>query len=146
MPAPRNHRYDGPAAPLTYSQHYGREHSLVVNDETPDDTFHSKMNNKQKVEYVCRTLGLPPAAFFVDVPFPLEDWVVSDNMSLMISGLYVNYLRVRFYGMLIGEELVPESSPAWIEHAKAEFWRYAFNSALSKRQTGILLDDMRVLN
>lgn len=147
MLSPRNHgNYSGPAVPLSYSQHYGREHDSVVNDAEPDDSFYSKVSNKAKAAYICKAAGVPPRAFYVDVAFPVEDWAVSGDVGLITSGLYLADLRRQFYALLLREGLVAENSPAWAEHGKAEFWAHAFNFALARRTSGALPIDPRVLH
>ncbi len=147
MPAPRNHGYyDGPAVPLSYSQHYGSEHDSVVADAAPDESFYSKISNKAKAAYICKAIHMPARAFFVDVAFPVDDWVTSGDVGLITSGLYLADLRRQFYALLLREGLVAENSPAWAEHGKAEFWAHAFNFALARRTTGALPMDPRVLH
>lgn len=146
MSITRDCNYRGPDSALTYSQYYGDEHARVVDDQSPDAAFYSKISNAAKVDFICRAVGLHKRAFYVDVPFPIEDWAQSGEQGLIMSGLYLADLRRQFYGRLLREKIVPESSPAWLAHGKAEFWSYAFNHALARKNSGEFPIDTRVLN
>lgn len=146
MSPPRNYGYLGPANAITYSRHYRDIHDRIVNDITPDSSFHSHISNSAKVEYICRAVGMPQHLFHLDTPFPIEDWAASNDTGLITCGLYLTDLRRRFFGHLIYTKTVPENSTAWAEHAKAEFWSFSFNFALNRRNSGDLPMDERVLN
>lgn len=146
MPASRNYGYHGPATAVTYSQHHRDVHDRIVKDDRPDNSYFSKIANTEKVAYICRAVGIPASLFNIDTPFPIEDWALSGDAGLLNCGLYLNDLRRQFYGKLLNTGAVPENSPAWAEHAKAEFWSFSFNFAVIRRSSGDLTIDSRVLN
>lgn len=145
MSDPRNHDH-GPERVPSYGHQFGLIHDRVVGDGTPDHTFHSKISNKQKTDYVCAALRLDPRAFNLDLPFPLEDWAASDDLSLINAGLYFADLKRQFYETLLTEHKEMERTPAWAILAEAEFWNVEFNRTLVKRTTGSVMMDGRVLN
>lgn len=145
MPDPRNHGH-GPERTPSYGHQFGALHDRVVGDEAPDSTFYSKISNRKKVDYICKSLRLAPHAFHLDLPLPLEDWALSDDLSLINCGLYFADLRRQFYEQLFYENDGLKDSPAFGRHAESEFWNHEFNRILAQRQQGALIPDPRVLN
>lgn len=147
MPDPRNHGLgDGPERIPSFGHQYGALHDRVVGDETPDDSFYTKVSNKQKVDYICQAIRIAPNAFHLDLPLPLEDWSLSEDMSLINSGLYIADMRRQFYEVLLNEHVALRNGPAFGNHAESEFWAFEFNRLIAKRRQGIMLPDPRLLN
>jgi hypothetical protein len=142
---PRNDGH-GPERVPSYGHQFGALHDRVVGDESPDTTFYSKISNKRKVDYICKALRLAPHAFHLDLPLPLEDWALSDDLSLINCGLYFADLRRQFYGRVIQENPSLENSPMFAMQGEAEYWNHEFNKILAQRQQGSLIADGRVLH
>lgn len=136
----------GPDRSPSYGHQFGPLHDSVVGDTSPDETFFTKVSNKAKVDYIVQALRLDPKAFHLDLPFPLEDWTMSDDMSLINAGLYFADLRRQFFARLLAEQPDLQTSDAWAIHADAEYWNHTFNTLLVKRRQGILIGDSRVLH
>jgi hypothetical protein len=147
LPDPRNHDHgSGPERVVSYGHRFGPLHDRVVGDESPDDSFFSKISNKAKVDYICHALRIAPNAFHLDLPLPLEDWAHSEDISLINCGLYFADLRRQFYERLLFENVALRTTPAFDLHGEAEFWNFEFNRILTRRRQGVLLADPRVLN
>jgi len=142
----RNPGPGGPDRVPSYGHQFGALHDRVVGDESPDVTFYTKVSNRQKVDYICKALRMAPQSFNLDLPLPLEDWALGEDMSLINSGLYFADLRRQFYGRQLRDQPELEQSPAWEAHADSEFWNHEFNRVLAKRSRGELINDGRVLN
>lgn len=136
----------GPERTPSYGHQFGALHDRVVGDATPDTTFYSKISNKNKVDYICKALRLEPHAFHLDLPFPLEDWALSEDMSLINSGLYFADLRRQFYARVLAEKPDLMNSPMFAALGESEFWNHEFNRVLAQRQNGALISDGRVLH
>ncbi|AFU88050.1 hypothetical protein CcrColossus_gp180 [Caulobacter phage CcrColossus] len=145
MSDPRNPDH-GPARIPSYGHKYGLLHDRIVGDKDPDSTFHSKISNHAKTEYICQALRLDPRAFNLDLPFPLEDWNSSSDMSLINAGLYFTDMRRQFFEALVAEHAEHRHGDAWVKQGEAEFWCVEFNRTLHKRLSGIVIGDSRVLN
>lgn len=147
MPHPRNHGHgNGPARIPSYGHRYGLLHDRILSDDRPDDTFYSKVSNRDKTNYVCQTLRITPNSFHLDLPLPFEDWALSDDMSLLNAGLFVADMRRQFYEALMTEHKELRDSPAFANHADAEFWNHEFNRLIAKRKHGVHLPEPRILN
>jgi hypothetical protein len=147
VPDPRNqgHR-DRPQRIPSFGHQFDALHASVVGDDREDRSFYTGISHKAKVSYICEALRLSRGAFNLDLPLPLEDWALSDDMSLITSGLYVGVLRREFYERLFGERPDLRHGAAWAHHADAEFWSSEFNRIIHKRGQGVLIEDARVLN
>lgn len=144
---PRNHgERGGPDRSPSYGHRFGPLHDAVVGDTEPDETFYTKVSNKAKVDYIVQALRLDPKAFHLDLPFPLDDWHLSDDMSLINCGLYFADLRRQFFARLLKAEPDLQATDAWTIHADAEYWNNMFNTILVKRRQGILINESRVLH
>lgn len=144
---PRNDDHgNGPERVPSYGHKYGALHDRVVGNQEPDETFHSHISNKLKVDYICKTLRLAPYAFHLDLPFPLEDWALSDDAGLINAGLYFSDLRRQFYEQLLREHRELENGPVFHAHGEAQFWNHEFNRVLNRKHSGVLLVDTRVLH
>lgn len=120
-------------------------HDRICNDDAPDRRYAGNMTNKLKVEFVCNVMGYPSKVFDLELPFPVEDWLASDDNSKVVSGLYLNDLRVQFFSDLA--ETGPEAKQrVWKPLAEAEFWKFQFNNMLHRRMHGQVLRDNRVLH
>jgi hypothetical protein len=147
LPDPRNHGHgSGPQRIASYGHQFGPLHDRIVGDQNPDDSFYSKISNKEKVDYICHALRVAPNAFHLDLPLPLEDWAHSDDLSLINCGLYFADMRRQFYERLLNEHKELRMSTAFGNHAEAEFWNFEFNRILARRRQGMLLADTRSLN
>lgn len=143
----RNHGDgDGPCRAPSYGHRYERLHDDLLSDETPDEAFQSRISNKDKVAYIAGALRLNPDHFHLDLPLPLDDWQLSDDLSLICAGLYFSYLRAQFFERLLAEQPDLTRSEAWGLHAQAEYWNRAFNREYGKRVHGVLLPDARALH
>lgn len=120
-------------------------HREVCSDQTRDDRFTGNVSNAQKTRYICIVLDYPENAFDLDVPFPIEDWMATDNNGLINAGLYISDLRVQFYGAVLRHTRA-KGGPVWVKHADAEFWRDAFNAQSHMRMFGALIEDEREIN
>lgn len=143
MPDPRNDGHGGPERVPSYGHQFGAIHDRIVGDQTPDESFYSKVSNAQKAEYVCRALRLDPKAFNLDLPLPLEDWALSDDVSLLRSGLFLADMRRQFYATILREHKELERTQAWQNHAEAEFWNHEFNRIIAQKRDGALILDPR---
>jgi hypothetical protein len=142
----QEHQASGPDRTPSYGHRYGQLHDTICGDESPDETFFSKISNKAKVDYIVTALRLDPRAFHLDLPLPVEDWSLSDDMGLINAGLYLSDLRRQFFARLINMKPDLKRSSAFVKHGEAEFWAHEFNGLLSKRTSGRLLPDPRVLH
>lgn len=145
MSDPRNHD-NGPVRIPSYGHKYGLLHDRIVGDTDPDPTFFSKISNHAKTDYICEALRLDPRAFNLDLPFPLEDWAGSEDMSLINSGLYFADMKRQFFEALIVAHPEHRTGEAWVKQGEAEFWSYEFNRTLHKRTSGAVIKDPRVLH
>lgn len=145
MPDPRTHD-QGPVRVASYGHEYGYLHDRIVGDEKPDDTLSTRRSNRAKVDYICTALRIDPTTFHLDIPFPLEDWLMSDDMSLLTSGLYFACLRREFLETLLETTPALRQTEAFKQHADAQYWNFAFNFHVTKRNTGELVSDPRVLH
>lgn len=147
MPDPRNddHR-DGPSRVPSFGHKFDVLHASVVGDEREDKSFYNGISHRDKVNYICEATRLPRGAFNLDLPLPLEDWALSEDMSLIMAGLYTSVMRREFYEHLFVEEPGLRHGAAWTHHAEAEFWGTEFNRLIHKRNQGLLMEDWRVLN
>lgn len=145
MPDPRNPGH-GPDRIPSYGHKYGALHDRIVGEQAADDNFYNGINNHTKAEYICKALRLLPIAFHLDLPLPMEDWALSDDISLIYSGLYFSDLRRQFYGTLIRQNPELLNSEAFQIESEAQFWTNEFNRILLKRKEGILIVEQRVLH
>ena len=143
MRHPRNHGDGGPQRVPSYGHQYDELHASVVDDDAPDESFQSKISNKAKVAYITEVLRLDPAHFHLDLPLPLDDWQLSDDLSLISAGLYFSNLRRQFFARLLDDKPELATSEAWTNHATAEYWNLAFNREYGKRVLGMLIPDAR---
>lgn len=120
-------------------------HDAICFDDTPDRRYTGGMTNAVKTQYICHILGYPPNGFDLDLPFPVEDWMASDDQSLINCGLYLNDLRSQFYQAMMRESGATRGS-LFLKHGNAEFWRFAFNAESHQRLMGNILMDDRTLN
>lgn len=120
-----------------------RVHDLILANKSPDKTYAKGISNAQKVEFICGVLAHRPSAFDLELPFPLEDWIASDDNSLVCAGLYLNDLRLQFYQALALDEAKDES--VFVRVGEAEFWHFAFNRQVNRRLNGVLMQDGRAL-
>jgi hypothetical protein len=135
MPDPRPENQDGGRR--------NRIHDLIVGDPREDVRYARKLSNRDKTHFLCGVLRHPPQAFDLDLPFPVEDWVASDDNSLLVAGLYLSDLRLQFYAAL---EVKPDDEHGFVRQGEAEFWHHAFNVMVERRSNGVLVSDGRVLN
>ncbi|USN14859.1 hypothetical protein PAPPERLAPAPP_04900 [Brevundimonas phage vB_BpoS-Papperlapapp] len=143
----RNHGDgDGPQRIPSYGHQYDKLHAAVLSDDSPDEAFQSRISNKDKVAYIAEALRLHPDHFHLDLPLPLDDWQLSDDLSLISAGLYFSYLRTLFFARLLDENPELTTTEAWSNHAAAEYWNRAFNREYGKRVHGILLPDSRAVH
>ncbi len=140
MPDPRNY----PERGASYGHQYEKLHKRVVEDVRPDDTFNSKVPNNNKVEYICEALRLKRRDFNLDLPLPIEDWLESDDMSMLIAGLYFVDLRRQFYEVLMNTHHELAREEPWTRHAACEFFSHQFSDRLARKQSGYILSDDRV--
>lgn len=143
MPDTRNENA-GPARTPAFAHRFEGQHARVVSNDRPDLSFHNNISNKAKVAYICEVLRLEPGQFRLDLPFPVEDWALSDDRAILNCGLYLNDLRLQFYGGLIHEDRARERSELWARHAEAEYWAPTFNGLVTRRGAGVLQPDTRV--
>jgi hypothetical protein len=143
LPSPRNHGAGPERVPL-YGHQFGVIHDRIVGSTAPDETFYSKISNNSKVEYICVALRMRPHAFHLDLPFPVEDWAASEDVSMNNCGLYLAELRRQFFGALLEEHPEFERTPVWLKYGEAEYWGQEFNHLVTKRRTGNLILDGRV--
>ncbi|AFO71696.1 hypothetical protein CcrKarma_gp143 [Caulobacter virus Karma] len=120
-----------------------RIHDLIVGDPREDARYARKLSNRDKTMFVCGVLNHPASAFDLDLPFPIEDWIASDDNSLVCAGLYLTDLRLQFY-----EALAPaqDDEQAFVRQGEAEFWYHRFNVMIERRAHGVLVTDGRVLH
>uniref|UniRef100_A0AB74UNF5 Uncharacterized protein n=1 Tax=Caulobacter phage BL57 TaxID=3348355 RepID=A0AB74UNF5_9VIRU len=118
-------------------------HDLIIADPRADERYTRKLSNRDKAAFVCGVIGHPPAAFDLDLPFPVEDWIASDDNSLVVAGLYLSDLRVQFYEAL---EVKPDDEAGFVRQGEAEFWYHGFNVMVERRAHGVLVTDGRVLH
>lgn len=133
----------GPERAPSYGHQYDELHAAVLTDDAPDDAFQSKISNKAKAAYIAEALRIAPAHFHLDLPLPLDDWQLSDDLSLISAGLYFSNLRRQFFERLLDENPDLATTEVWTNHATAEYWNTAFNAEYAKRSYGILLPDAR---
>ena len=144
MRNPRNHSDGvGPERVPSYGHQYDVLHADVLSDDAPDDAFQSKISNKEKVAYIAEALRLNPAHFHLDLPLPLDDWQLSDDLSLISAGLYFSNLRRQFFSRLLDENPDLALTEAWTNHATAEYWNITFNREYGKRVFGVLVPETR---
>lgn len=120
-------------------------HARICGDDSADKRYVNGLSNAAKAQYICKAIGYPQGVFNIEVPFPIEDWLISDDQSLICSGLYLNDLRCQFYAG-VEAEMPEQKERVWPKAGEAEFWQHAFNTTMQKRQVGRLLDDYRVLH
>lgn len=139
MPIPRPH------GERISPEQRGIIHKAICGDNTPDPRFGTELSNADKVRYICGVIGYPQAIFDLEVPFPLEDWMASEDNSLMFAGLYLSALRFEFYERQLKIDKKLEGA-LFKEVAETEFFNFAFRQLLRKRTTGNYVPDDRVLN
>lgn len=122
-----------------------QHHDAVCGDDTADKRYQNGLTNRQKTKFICEVLRHPEAAFDLDLPFPVEDWIASDDNSLVVAGLYLSDLRKQFYGRLIDGKVNPETD-LWQAMAEAEFWQHSFNVMVTRRLHACLIVDGRTLH
>lgn len=120
-----------------------RTHDLILASTAPDKTYAKGITNAQKTAFICDVVAHRREAFDLELPFPMEDWIASDDNSLVCAGLYLNDMRLQFYQVLAQDEEKDEQ--AFIRVAEAEFWHFAFNKQVNRRLNGILMQDGRAL-
>lgn len=145
-PSRQAHPAEGPERVPCYGHLYDALHKSILSDDAPDDAFMSKISNKAKVDYITQALRLDPAHFHLDLPLPLDDWQLSDDMSLISAGLYFSNLRRQFFARLMAQDPALEVTDVWTNHATAEYWNDAFNREFGKRSFGVLLPETRSLH
>lgn len=125
-----------------------RLHAGVCGDQEPDRRYAAaNLSNLKKVEYICGVLNYPQAAFDLDLPLPIEDWLASDDLSIVSSGLYLSDLRTQFYGrILASDEEDLDKTDAWAKQGQAEWWQFRFNQLLNRRRSAAFIKDPRVLH
>lgn len=142
----RNHGDGGgPRRVPSYGHQYDELHDAVLSDDSPDEAFQSRISNKDKAAYIADALRLNPAHFHLDLPLPLDDWHLSDDLSLISAGLYFSYLRAQFFARLLDADPELMRTEAWRLHAEAEYWNRAFNHIYGKRVYGVILPEWRTL-
>lgn len=132
--------------PLEYHHRYGIVHDAIVNDTAPDEDYFTKINNRSKADYICKSNNISPMMFNVELPLPFEDWAASDDLSKVTSALYFMDLRAQFYARLMRDDKSLKDSAVFVKHAEAEFWMGASNFFLNKKTSGKLMISDRVLH
>ncbi|USN15422.1 hypothetical protein KIKIMORA_02760 [Brevundimonas phage vB_BpoS-Kikimora] len=131
--------------PLSFAHRYGDLHAKLIQDENADEAFTTGISNAGKVRFIGVALGLDPELIHLDMPFTVEDWMVSDDASKLYAGLYLCELRRRFFVSLFREEPALRQGDAWRQHAEAEHWAQAFHRKLHLRENGTVVPDSRTL-
>jgi hypothetical protein len=137
------HQGHGPERVPSFGHQFGDLHEKIVDSVAPDDTFYSKISNREKVQYICGVTRMAPKAFHLDLPLPLEDWAHTDDVSLVNCGLYFSDMRRQFYDTLLRDHEELRQGRAWKLHAESEFWAFEFNCLLAKMRQGVILTDPR---
>lgn len=120
-------------------------HNGIIHDDTPDQRYANGMSNLTKTRFVCKVMQYPEPGFDLDLPFPIEEWLASDDNAMICAGLYLSDLRMQFYSKRLGA--APERRESlWPRQAEAEFWQMQFNGLIFRRLNGSIVDDRRVLN
>lgn len=123
-----------------------RLHELTLNNPAKDFRYTKGITNIDKVAFICGVIAHPREAFDLDIPFPVEDWMVSDDNSVICAGLYLSDLRVTFYkALLVAKGGAPDET-LFTRLAEAEYWSRVFNVLVNRRINAILLQDTRVLH
>lgn len=119
-------------------------HNGIIRDEQPDERYGNGMTNLAKTQFVCRVMRYPEAGFDLDLPFPVEDWLASEDNAVICGGLYLSDLRVQFYNRSLEKDPSLRDT-LWPKHAEAEFYQQAFNALVFRRLNGAMLADNRIL-
>lgn len=121
-------------------------HREICSDETIDDRFGSNLSNRLKVDYICGVIGYPIKAFDLEVAFPLEDWSVADDMSLLFAGLYLTDLRQQFYARQLRYDKEAADGRLFAPIGASRFWLFTFQKKIKARTEGFALLDGRTLH
>lgn len=120
-------------------------HDLICADARPDERYSQKVSNANKVLFICEALTYPQAAFDLEVAFPIDDWLVSEDLGYLCAGLYLNDLREQFFEMMVRKQ--PDRRDDLFQaQAKAEFYKSAFHRVLTRKERGVIITDKRVLH
>ncbi|UTC29929.1 hypothetical protein BAJUN_03270 [Bajunvirus bajun] len=110
-----------------------------------DPRYEQEVSNATKVTYICGCIGYPEPAFDLETPFPVDDWLMSEDKGLLCAGLYLNDMREQFYALTLKRE--PERRVELFgKQGEAEFWRQSFHVRLTRRERGVVIPDSRVLH
>lgn len=141
----RQPKPNGPEMPLNFAHRYGELHAELVQDENTDEAFTTGISNAGKVRFIGAALGFDPVLFNLDMPFAVEDWMVSEDASKLYSGLYLCEMRRRFFERLFQADPDLRRGDAWRQHAEAEHWARAFHHKLYLRENATVLKETRSL-
>lgn len=129
-----------------YALKYRDVHDPLIRCDLPDENYPSKISNKGKVQFICSRLGLPTTMFHLDIMLPIEDWIETEDRSILNAGLYLSDLRRQMFDAIFSKHPGARQTGAWKAEAEASFWCEEFNRRINAFNYGTLVADARVLN
>ena len=122
----------------------------VIADDLASDTvvymrYGYEMTNAMRSDYARKATGLNPKDFSILLPFPFDEWLISEDLSLIRSGLFI--LDMRFDAIQRARaKLGLDESWMFVEQAEAEHYGQAFYRRAAAMELGSLIPEQRVLN
>lgn len=116
----------------------------IASDTQTYARYGYEMSNEQRSDYVCRAVGIPHEQFSLLLPFPFDEWLVSDDVALLRSGIFLLDMRCSAY-KAARAKLGASEEFLFAEQAEDEFMGMHFIRRLRGKQFGEVFEDTRLL-
>lgn len=113
--------------------------------QTAEGTFERfgiTASNSGRIEFICDTLRMPVEEFSILLPFPFDEWLVSDDLALVRCGMFLTDMRLSTFYMLgqhLGDPFI-----VFAEFAEMEWWVSQFVHRHTRMVDGKPVIDTRV--